>query len=314
MKILNLITSYMGVGVVLFGFLGASVPEFFSHLKWATPYLLGFVMFGMGLSLKFQDFYNIFSKPFKVLLGITLQFVLMPILAYVLVKIISLPIEFAIGVILVGCSPGGTASNVLCYLAKGDVALSVSVTVCTTLLSPVITPALFYLLAHNTISFDYLAIMLDIFKMVIAPVFLGVCINAFCAVFAKRLGYFMPSVSSVTIMIIVGIVVSLSSDKLQASSVVLFFIVCVHNLMGIILAYVICRLFKADSITARTLAIETGTQNSGLAAVLAITHFGAGFAVAASIFSIMQNVIGSFFANLFLTKKEKMKIKHKALV
>ena len=159
MKILKLITDYMAVGVLAFGILGAIEPQFFTPFKAATPYLLGFVMFGMGLGLSFSDYLHVVTNPKTVLFGIVMQFILMPLIALFLVTAVSIPPEFAVGLLLVGCCPGGTASNVLTYLAKGNVALSVSITICTTLLSPIVTPAIFYLIAHNSIEIDFWGIV-----------------------------------------------------------------------------------------------------------------------------------------------------------
>lgn len=297
MKILKLITDYMAVGVLAFGILGAIEPQFFTPFKAATPYLLGFVMFGMGLGLSFSDFLHVVTNPKTVLFGIVMQFILMPLIALLLVTAVSIPPEFAVGMLLVGCCPGGTASNILTYLAKGNVALSVSITICTTLLSPIVTPAIFYLIAHNSIEIDFWGIVLDIVKMVVAPVFVGVLINALLNKLAKRIFVFMPFISSVTIMVIVGIVCALSAQKIESSSLLLLFVVCAHNLLGIVITYMISRLFKFNRKDSRTLAIEIGTQNSGLGIILSLNHLTAFAAVVGAIFSVIQNIIGSIFAN-----------------
>lgn len=298
MRILKFIADYMSAGVLLFGILGACFPEFFAYFKSATPYLLGFVMFGMGLGLSFHDFFNVLASPKAVIVGILLQFVVMPIIALSLTTFAHIPPEFAVGILLVGCCPGGTASNVLTYLCKGNVALSVSITICTTLLSPIVTPSIFYLLAHNTIEIDFIAIMLDILKMVIAPVFIGVMINGILNAVARRVCKFMPAISSLTIMFIVAIVCSLSADKLSSSSMLLLILVCLHNILGITLTYIIARALRFNRRDSRTLAIEVGTQNSGLGAVLSMQHLTAFAAVVSAIFSVVQNIIGSLFASI----------------
>lgn len=298
MKILKLITDYMAVGVFAFGVLGVIFPEFFITFKFLTPYLLGFVMFGMGLGLSFGDFYNVLANPKTVIFGILMQFVLMPAIALFLTLVSHIPPEFAAGMLLLGCCPGGTASNVLTYLARGNVALSVSVTICTTLLCPVVTPALFYLIAHNTIEVDYLAIVLNILKMVVLPVFIGVLINALLSRIAKRIFVFMPFISSVTVMTIVAIVCSLSADKLKTSGLLIFAVVCLHNILGILITYLAAKLLRFGAKDCRTLAIEVGTQNSGLSSILSLEHLTAFAAVVGAIFSVVQNIIGSAFANL----------------
>ncbi|MGN0902624.1 MAG: bile acid:sodium symporter family protein [Succinivibrio sp.] len=297
MKLLKFITDYMSVGVLLFGLAGAFYPALFVHFKACTPYLLGFVMFGMGLGLTFKDFLNVVTRPKTVLFGIAMQFVMMPLIALVLTVCISIPPEFAVGILLVGCCPGGTASNVLTYLARGNVALSVSITICTTLLSPLVTPAVFYLLAHNTIEINFIAMMLDIIKMVIAPVLFGVLINTMLSAYARKVYAFMPFISSVTIMVIVGIVCALSAEKIGSSSILLLATVCAHNFSGLALTYIISRLLRFSREDSRTLAIEIGTQNSGLGILLAINHLTAFAAVVGAIFSVVQNIIGSVFAS-----------------
>lgn len=298
MKILKFITDYMAVGVLLAGILGVFYPEIFTTFKAITPYLLGFVMFGMGLGLSFHDFFNVVTNPKTVIFGILMQFVMMPLIAVILTQAIHIQPEFAVGMLLVGCCPGGTASNVLTYLAKGNVALSVSITICTTLLSPIVTPAIFYLIAHNSIEFKFWAIVLDILKMVVAPVFIGVLINALLNTVAKKIFVFMPFISSVTIMAIVAIVCALSAEKIGSSSILLFVIVCMHNILGIVVTYIISRLCKFNKPDSRTLAIEVGTQNSGLGIILSLQHLTAFAAVVGAIFSVVQNIIGSIFAGL----------------
>lgn len=298
MKILKFITDYMAVGVLLAGILGIFCPEFFTNFKAVTPYLLGFVMFGMGLGLSFHDFFNVVTNPKTVVFGIVMQFVMMPLIAVLLTQAVHIPPEFAVGMLLVGCCPGGTASNVLTYLAKGNVALSVSITICTTLLSPIVTPAIFYLVAHNNIEIDFWAIVLDILKMVVAPVFIGVLINALLNTVARKIFVFMPFISSVTIMTIVAIVCALSAEKIGSSSILLFVLVCMHNILGLAVTYVISRLCRFSKQDSRTLAIEVGTQNSGLGIILSLQHLTAFAAVVGAIFSVVQNIIGSVFAGL----------------
>lgn len=298
MKILKFITDYMAVGVLLAGILGIFCPEFFTTFKAVTPYLLGFVMFGMGLGLSFHDFFNVVTNPKTVVFGIVMQFVMMPLIAVLLTQAVHIPPEFAVGMLLVGCCPGGTASNVLTYLAKGNVALSVSITICTTLLSPIVTPAIFYLIAHNSIEIDFWAIVLDILKMVVAPVFIGVLINALLNTVARKIFVFMPFISSVTIMTIVAIVCALSAEKIGSSSILLFVLVCMHNILGLAVTYVISRLCRFSKQDSRSLAIEVGTQNSGLGIILSLQHLTAFAAVVGAIFSVVQNIIGSVFAGL----------------
>lgn len=298
----------MALFVLLIGVVGAVRPQ---TLTWVGPYvgwLLGVVMFGMGMTLTFQDFKRVLQRPWEVLLGVAAQFLIMPLAAWFLVWLFALPPELAIGVVLVGTCPGGTASNVISYLAKGDVALSVSMTMATTLLAPVVTPTLTWLLAGSWIEVSFTAMMISIAQMVLLPLLLGLTAHHFFERTVERILPVMPVVSVVTIVLLVGGVVALGAESLLDVGLLMAAIVVLHNAFGLILGYGMARLFRLDSKKARTVSIEVGMQNSGMAASLAVLYFSPAAAIPGAIFSVWHNISGSIVANYFARRDERKRV------
>lgn len=298
----------MALFVLLIGVVGAVRPQ---TLTWVGPYvgwLLGVVMFGMGMTLTFQDFKRVLQRPWEVLLGVVAQFLIMPLAAWFLVWLFALPPELAIGVVLVGTCPGGTASNVISYLAKGDVALSVSMTMATTLLAPVVTPTLTWLLAGSWIEVSFTAMMISIAQMVLLPLLLGLTAHHFFERTVERILPVMPVVSVVTIVLLVGGVVALGAESLLDVGLLMAAIVVLHNAFGLVLGYGMARLFRLDSKKARTVSIEVGMQNSGMAASLAVLYFSPAAAIPGAIFSVWHNISGSIVANYFARRDERKNV------
>lgn len=298
----------MALFVLLIGVVGAVRPQ---TLTWVGPYvgwLLGVVMFGMGMTLTFQDFKRVLQRPWEVLLGVVAQFLIMPLAAWFLVWLFALPPELAIGVVLVGTCPGGTASNVISYLAKGDVALSVSMTMATTLLAPVVTPTLTWLLAGSWIEVSFTAMMISIAQMVLLPLLLGLTAHHFFERTVEKILPVMPVVSVVTIVLLVGGVVALGAESLLDVGLLMAAIVVLHNAFGLILGYGMARLFRMDSKKARTVSIEVGMQNSGMAASLAVLYFSPAAAIPGAIFSVWHNISGSIVANYFARRDERKNV------
>lgn len=294
----------MAIFVVFIGIVGAMRPQ---TLTWAGPYvgwLLGIVMFGMGMTLTVQDFKTVLQRPVDVLIGIVAQFLIMPCIAWALVRVFALPPELAIGVILVGTCPGGTASNVISYLAKGDVALSVSMTMATTLLAPIVTPALTWVLADAWIDVSFTAMMISIAEMVLLPVLLGLAANHFFRSAVTSVLPALPIISVLTIIFLVGIVVSLGASRLFEVGPLMAVIVILHNICGLALGYGMARMLRLNSKKARTVAIEVGMQNSGMAASLAVLYFNPAAAIPGAIFSVWHNISGSIVANFFSRRDE----------
>lgn len=298
-KICKLLVGNMSLLVLIIGICAVFQPKYFT---WIGPYisiLLGVVMFGMGMTLTVDDFRNILHNPKGVFIGVFAQFLIMPLVALGLVKAFALPPEIGIGVVLVGTCPGGTASNVIAYLAKGDVALSVSMSTVSTLLAPLVTPVLTWMLADATIDISVSAMMLSIAQMVVLPVLLGLAVHHFFENFSRAINPFMPVLSSVTVVVIVGGVVALSAAKLMDVGLLMFAVVICHNGLGLLLGYCLSKLFKLDVCRCRTVSIEVGMQNSGLAVALAVKYFDPVAAIPGAIFSVWHNVSGALLANYF---------------
>jgi len=308
-KLAKFLVDDMALFVVAAGVLGALRPELLHWVGGYVSWLLGLVMFGMGMTLSVDDFRQVLRQPRYVALGVLAQFLIMPLVAFGLVQAFGLPPELAIGVILVGTCPGGTASNVIAYLARGDVALSVSMTMCTTLLAPIVTPALTYFYADARIEVSATAMMLSIAEMVLAPVLLGLVVHHVLGGRIQRIEVALPVVSVVCIVLLVGGVVSLSAAKLATVGPMLALIVILHNLLGMALGLGLARLCQLDSKRARTVSIEVGMQNSGLAAALAVMYFDPVAAIPGAIFSVWHNISGSLAANCWARRDEKMKEK-----
>ena len=298
--------TFVSQNMALFAILVAAFAMLFpASFKWTTPHitlLLGVIMFGMGMTLKAEDFREIFRRPRDVLVGLLAQFTIMPLLAYALATLFKLPAEIAAGVILVGTCPGGTASNVMTYLAKGDLALSVSMSMASTILAPIVTPLLTWILADAWIEVSFAAMMLSIVQVVIAPIILGLVVNQLFADFVKRVTEILPLVSIVAIMLILGGVVSVNSEKILETGLTVIIVVMLHNLLGYGLGYVAAKILGMNVAKTKAVTIEVGMQNSGLAVSLAMTHFGAAAAIPGAIFSVWHNISGSIAAN-YLSRK-----------
>lgn len=267
--------------------------------------LLGVVMFGMGMATKVEDFKVVFSRPADIAIGCVAQFTIMPALAWALSRLFGLDEALALGVILVGCCPGGTASNVITYLAKGDLALSVGMTSVSTLLAPFLTPALTLLLAGKTVDVDACGMFVGILWVVILPIILGFAAKRYFPGFTARIARFMPTVSSVVICVIIALVLSANAKRLSSGGSTVFLVVALHNLCGLALGYVLAAALRLPEPKRRALCIEVGMQNSGLAATLAAVHFAA-YPMAAlpgAIFSVWHNLSGAFVARMFGRRK-----------
>lgn len=280
-------------------------PESFKPLAPFIPYLLGIVMFGMGITLTFADFGEVAKRPKGVLIGVVGQFVIMPTIAYLLAKAFQLPAELAIGVILVGSCPGGTSSNVMTYLSKGNTALSVACTTISTLLSPLLTPLVFYLLASQWIDINAQAMFLSVLKMVLLPIFLGLVVRTCVKGRLTSLSLATPLLSIVAIVLILAAVVAVSRERIVESGLLIFAIVLLHNSLGYLLGFGLAKLAKLDNGDSKAVAIEVGMQNSGLGAALAATHFNPIAALPSALFSVWHNISGSLLANFFANLKNK---------
>ena len=293
------ISDNMGVLVLLSAVAALLFPDTLGHLKprFINP-LLGVIMFGMGLTLKAQDFRIVFTRPKDVLIGCLAQFTVMPLLAFALTRLFRLEEALAIGVILVGCCPGGTASNVITYLAKGDLALSVGMTAVSTLLAPVLTPLLVWLLAGKTVDVDVLGMLLSILWVVILPIALGLLVKRFWPRTTERASAYLPAVSTLAICVIVLIVIAANAHKLLDGGLLVLLVVVLHNVSGLGAGYLIGTLLRLTPAKRRAISVEVGMQNSGLASSLATLHFAAYplATIPGALFSVWHNISGAVVA------------------
>lgn len=287
--------------VLLVAALALAVPASFAWIDtWAINPMLGVIMFGMGLTLSPADFKIVLIRPKDILIGSLTQFTVMPLLALGLTWAFALPKELAIGVILVGCCPGGTASNVITYLAKGDLALSVGMTAASTLLAPLMTPLLVRALAGTMVDVDTLGMLMSIVYVVIAPIVCGLLCQRFLPRVTQRVTPYLPAFSSVVIALVVGIIVAHNAHRLLTAGLVVVAVVMIHNLLGLTIGFIVGRLLQLPKPKCVALSIEVGMQNSGLASSLAVLHFAAYplATIPGAVFSVWHNISGALYSNL----------------
>ena len=309
-NISNLFGKYMAVIVLVVTAATLFIPQtgLWVSLSWIN-YLLMIIMFGMGLTLKFEDFKLVFVRPKDIITGCIAQFTIMPLLAFMLCKLFNLDAALMTGVILVGACPGGTSSNVITYLSKGDVALSVSMTSVNTILAPVLTPLITYLLLSTTVNVDTYSMFISIINVVIIPIVLGFIINKFFGTFTQKAIKVLPMVSVTGICMIVASVVSHNASKILSTGLIVFTVVILHNVLGYACGFGLGKILKFNVVKTKAVSIEIGMQNSGLATSLASTSFAslAMATVPGAIFSVWHNISGAILANIFNRWTEKDK-------
>ena len=301
-RISQLISDYMGVLVLLSAVAALLWPELFSQVKpTVINPLLGIIMFGMGLTLRWEDFRVVFARPKDVVTGCLAQFTVMPLLAWLLARIFQLDDALTIGVVLVGCCPGGTASNVITYLAKGDLALSVGMTGVSTLLAPVLTPLLVWLLAGATVDVDVVGMLLSILWVVILPIVAGLAVKRLWPRQTSAATDYLPALSSLAICAIVLIVIAANAQKLLSSGFIVILVVVLHNVGGLTIGYTLGRMLRLSDAKRRAISVEVGMQNSGLASSLATLHFAAYpmATIPGAVFSVWHNISGALVARWF---------------
>ncbi len=307
-KLCHYISEYMGVLVLITAILALAFPSTLQQIRpTIINYLLGVVMFGMGLTLNLNDFKIVFSRPKDVVIGCLAQFTVMPLLAWALTRMFSLDEALALGVVLVGCCPGGTASNVITYLAKGDLALSVGMTGVSTLLAPILTPLLTWALAGKSVDVDVVGMLLSILWVVILPITIGLIVKWIWPKFTDKTVDYLPAFSSIAIATIVAIIISANAQKLMSGGLVIIAVVMLHNICGLGLGYLIGQLLRLTEPKKRAVSIEVGMQNSGLASSLATLHFAAYplATIPGAIFSVWHNISGAMVARIYSRKDNK---------
>ena len=301
-KLCHYISEYMGVLVLAAAVLALLFPSVLQKVPTTVinP-LLGVIMFGMGLTLNLKDFKIVFSRPKDVIIGCLAQFTIMPLLAWGLARAFQLDEALTVGMVLVGCCPGGTASNVITYLAKGDLALSVGMTGVSTLLAPLMTPLLTWALAGKSVNVDVAGMLLSILWVVILPIVVGLIVKGLWPKFTEKAVDYLPAVSSIAIATIVAIIIGANANKLMAGGLIIVIAVMLHNICGLGLGYLIGRLLGLSEPKKRAISIEVGMQNSGLASSLATIHFAAYpmATIPGAIFSVWHNISGAIIARIY---------------
>ncbi len=280
-------------------------PGAFTWLKPHIAKMLGVVMFGMGLTLEFSDFRQVWDKKRLVAAGVFLHFFIMPSLAFLIATAFRLPKEAFIGFVIVGSCPSGTASNVVNYIAKANVPLSVVLTMTTTLLAPLVTPALIYFLVGTRVEVPFLSLMQEVFWIVMFPLFDGLVLRRFLR---KQLQPFLeifPSISILAIVLIIACIMGLNKSTIMAFPVLVILAVMLHNGMGLFLGYTGGKLFKMNEADCRTIAIEVGMQNSGLGVALATKFFTPAAALPSAIFSLWHNLSGLTLARYWSKRQPR---------
>lgn len=313
MKTLARISNFAGntfaLWIIIFVILAYFLPQGFTWIAPHISLLLGIIMFGMGLTLSVDDFKAVFKQPKNVLIAAVTQYTIMPVIAFLLAIIFKLPPEIAAGVILVGCAPGGTSSNVMTFLARGNTALSVCATAVSTLLAPILTPFLTWLLARQWMEVSFWSMFISVVQVVLIPIVLGILVQHFFKEAVQKSVAVLPLISVIGIVGVASAVVATSRDNLLANGLLIFLIVVLHNGMGYLLGFWLARLLKLEYKDRKTIAIEVGMQNSGLASSLAVVHFTPLAAVPSVIFSVWHNISGPILATYWSRKAERLKDK-----
>ena len=302
MDISGTVGRYMAIIVLAAAVLAFAIPDtgLWIQTKWIN-YLLMIVMFGMGLTIRPADFKVVFTRPKHVIIGCLAQFTIMPLAAYLLCKLFGLEAGLMAGVILVGACPGGTSSNVITYFSKGDVPLSVGMTAVNTLIAPIVTPLIVFLLLSESVDVDTMSMFVSMAEVVVIPLVLGFVISYLLPEQTSRVSEALPVVSLAAITLIVMCVVSHSVNSLKTCGLTIFAVVILHNLIGYAAGYAVAKAVKMDPIRCRTLSIEVGMQNSGLATSLAASSFPslALATVPGAVFSVWHNISGAILAGFY---------------
>lgn len=306
MKVLESISNFAGkyfaIWVIVFAVIAFLVPEPFLPLGAYISILLGVVMFGMGLTMKPVDFKIVLTRPMPVIIGVAAQFLVMPLAAFAIAYVLNLPPELAAGLVLLGCVPGGTASNVMVYLAKGNLALSVAMTSLSTLLAPIMTPLLLLWLAGQWLPVDPISMFMSIIQVIIIPIALGFIVQRFFPKAVEKSITIVPLISVLAILIIVSAVTAANAGNVASSGAIVFFAVFLHNGFGLLLGYLTAMAMGLSENDRRAISLEVGMQNSGLGVALATAHFSPLAALPSVWGAIWHNISGPILATIWSKK------------
>lgn len=306
-RVFNAYLSWIVLACAVVAFL---LPTAFAWLTPYISYMLQFVMFTMGLTLTAKVFVDVFKQPLKVILVSVIQYLWMPLAGFIVAMVFNFPPEIGIGFILLGACPGGTASNVMTFLANGNVPLSVSATTVSTLLAPIFTPlfVVLYAGATSSIEIQFMPMFYSIVQIVLVPIILGIVINYFIGEQIESAKTVFPTIAAIAVLVIIMAVTAATKNAIAASGPIIFAACLVQNVSGYIVTYVVCKLLRIDIQSRRAMQIEVAMQNSALATALAKTHFTLQAAVAGAVFSIIHNFTGSIFAGICRKNDDKEKL------
>jgi BASS family bile acid:Na+ symporter len=294
-----MILSLFPLWALLASLLAFTNPAWFEPLVAFIVPMLGTVMFLMGLTLLPRDFSRVFQRPLVILVGVLLQFTVMPLFAWLLGALLDLPLYLVVGMVLVGACPGGTASNVVCYLAKGDVAVSITLTAVSTLLAVVMSPLLTWLWIGERVSVPVYSMLFSVAQIVLVPVLAGLLLRSWLPRLVERTLFVCPYIAMLSIVVIIAAIIAANAEQLTEIVSLVAIAVIAHNILGLIAGYLVPRLLGWDTVLCRTLSIEVGMQNSGLGVALAHQYFSAAAALPGALFSVWHNISGSLLATFW---------------
>jgi bile acid:Na+ symporter, BASS family len=296
-KLAQFICRNMTLWVVVFSAIAFFYPAPFKPVGKYISYLLGIIMLGMGLTMSLEDFRLVLTRPKDVFYGVFFRYLIMPLVGFGVAKMLGLPPALAAGMVLLGAAPSGTGSNVMTYIAKGDTALSITVSSVNTILAPVLTTYIFAFLAGAMIPIDIAALLIDIVKIVLVPVAAGVMLHMVAPALVERLTKVVPAVSVIFIIAIIASVVALNATKLATMAMILFVAVMIHNIAGLLLGYYAGRTVGMSKKKSRAITFEIGMENSGLAVALALAHLDPLAALPAAVMTVWEYIAGSLLAS-----------------
>jgi BASS family bile acid:Na+ symporter len=293
------------IWAILFSAAAYLYPPAFLWFKSYIVYGLALIMFGMGSTITWESFKDVARKPFVVFIGVFLQYAAMPLMAFLISRMLNLTPAQTIGMVLLGSCPGGTASNVICYLAGANVTLSVTLTVISTLLAVFLTPFLTYFYVNTSVDVPALNMLISVAKIVLVPVILGALLNGIFKEKISGIKKVFPSLSVVIIVMLIAAIIALNKENIAQTGIILFAAVLIHNFSGLTIGYFIPKMLGFDKESCRTISIEVGMQNSGLSVALAVKHFATlpAATLPGAIFSIWHNISGSTLASIWKSQK-----------
>jgi BASS family bile acid:Na+ symporter len=304
-SIADFVGRWFALLVLAGGVVGLLAPAQSAAVAPHIPLLLGVIMFGMGLTMRPVDFAIVAKHPKAVILGVLAQYTVMPLLGFAIAHLFGLPPLLVVGMVLVGAAPGGTSSNVIVYLARGDVALSVAMTSISTLLAPFLTPLIVLGLAGSTLPVAAGDLFLSIVQMVLVPVVAGLLLRRFATRAVEAVLPALPLVSVIGIVVVVAAVVGANADAVLSTGLLLALAVVLHNVLGLGIGYGLGAVSRVPESARRAVSIEVGMQNSGLAAALATAHFAPLAALPGALFSVWHNLSGAVAATFWARRAPK---------